>query len=174
MAITLYDATVGHYIRQLHSLDHLLDMAAKYCEANNREVQQIVEAQIRSDMLPFRYQVEASIGHSVGALEGVKGGEFLPPKGTRDADHPALRAQVATALSKLKDWRPEEVEALAKKDVVFNLGGGRVLPFVGEDFLMSFSVPNFFFHVTTAYDIMRGIGVPLGKKDFLGRIKLKT
>jgi uncharacterized protein len=57
---------------------------------------------------------------------------------------------------------------------VCNLGPGRVRPFVGEDFLMSFSVPNFFFHVTTAYDIMRGIGVPLGKKDFLGRIKMKT
>jgi uncharacterized protein len=173
MAITLYDATVGHFIRQLHSVDHLLSMAAKFCEENNQDVQRIVDAQIRFDMLPFRYQVEASIGHSVGALEGVKGGEFLPPKGTRDADHPALRAQVATALAKLKDWRPEDVEALAKKDVVFNLGPERVLPFVGEDFLMSFSVPNFFFHVTTAYDIMRGIGVPLGKKDFLGRIKLK-
>lgn len=173
MAITLHDATVGHFIRQLSALEGILEIGAQHCGANNLDAGRIVEARIREDMLPFRYQVEASIGHSLGALLGVKGGEFLPPKGTRDADYAALRGEVATAISRLKDWTPEEVEALADKDVVFNLGGGRMLPFTGQDFLLSFSVPNFFFHATTAYDIMRAIGVPLGKKEFLGRIKLK-
>ena len=56
---------------------------------------------------------------------------------------------------------------------MFNLGPDRKLPFEGHDFLLSFSVPNFYFHATTAYDILRAIGVPLGKQDFLGRIRLK-
>ena len=173
MAITLYDATAGHFLQQLGAMEGILEIGARHCAANNLDVERTVEAQIRHDMLPFRYQIEASIGHSLGALEGVKAGEFVPPKGTRDANYAALRAEVATAIARLKQWRPEDVEALAGKDVVFNLGPGRALPFTGQDFLMTFSVPNFYFHITTAYDIMRAIGVPLGKKEFLGRLKMK-
>jgi len=68
---------------------------------------------------------------------------------------------------------PEAVNALGGKDVTFALGE-RKLPFTAEGFLMSFSLPNFFFHATTAYDILRHKGAPLGKRDFMGRLKLKT
>jgi len=173
MAVTLHDATVGHFIQQLGAMEGIFEIGARHCAANALDPERIVEARIREDMLPFRYQIEAGIGHSLGALEGVKGGEFVPPKGSRDANYAALRAHVAAAIAKLKEWKPEDVEALADKDVVFNLGPGRTLPFTGQDFLMTFSVPNFYFHLTTAYDIMRAIGVPLGKKEFLGRLKMK-
>ena len=69
-------------------------------------------------------------------------------------------------------WTPEAVNALGGKDVIFALGD-RKLPFVAEGFLMSFSLPNFYFHATTAYDILRTNGVPLGKRDFMGRMKMK-
>jgi len=173
MAITLYDATAKHFIQTMGALEHLLKRGQAHCAANNLDVSRIVEARIREDMLPFRYQVEAAIGHSLGAIEGAKTGEFLPPKGTRDADYPALQKAVADARTKLQAISADEVNALEGKDVVFNLGPDRKLPFEGHDFLLSFSVPNFYFHATTAYDILRAIGVPLGKQDFLGRIRLK-
>ena len=69
--------------------------------------------------------------------------------------------------------RRDEVDALMGKDMVFQLGERR-LPFVAEDFLLSFSVPNFYFHATTAYDLLRHRGMPLGKRDYLGRLRLKT
>jgi hypothetical protein len=173
MAITLYDATAGYFIQTMGALEHLLKRGQAHCTAHNLDVGRIVEARIREDMLPFRYQVEAAIGHSLGAIEGAKTGEFLPPKGTRDADYPALQKQVADARTKLQAFTPDEINALEGKDVVFNLAPDRKLPFEGHDFLMSFSVPNFYFHATTAYDILRAIGVPLGKQDFLGRIRMK-
>lgn len=173
MAITLYDATVGHFSQGMGALEHLLKRGQQYCTTNNHDIGRIVEARIREDMLPFRYQVEAAIGHSLGAIQGAKTGEFLPPKGTRDADYPALQKQVADARAALAAITPDEVNALEEKDVVFNLGPERKLPFVGRDFLLTFSVPNFYFHTTTAYDILRAIGVPLGKQDFLGRIRMK-
>jgi hypothetical protein len=80
---------------------------------------------------------------------------------------------VTEARDELSALTPEAVNALVGRDVTFKLGD-RALPFTAEDFLMSFSLPNFFFHATTAYDILRQKGAPLGKRDFLGKLKLKT
>jgi hypothetical protein len=123
-------------------------------------------------MLPFRYQIQAAIGHSVGAIEGAKGGEFKPPYGNPASDYAALQKEVADALAKLKSYTPAEINALEGKDVVFNLGD-RKLPFTGENFLLTFSLPNFHFHCTTAYDILRSKGVPLGKRNYVGAPKIK-
>ncbi len=67
----------------------------------------------------------------------------------------------------------EEVDALSGRDMVFQIGERKV-PFTTDNFLLSFSLPNFYFHATTAYDILRTKGVPLGKRDFLGRMRIKT
>ena len=76
------------------------------------------------------------------------------------------------ARDELAALTPGDVDALVGRDVIFKLGE-RALPFTAEGFLMSFSLPNFFFHATTAYDILRHKGVPLGKRDFMGRLKMK-
>jgi hypothetical protein len=68
--------------------------------------------------------------------------------------------------------KPDEVNALEGKDVAFQFGETKV-PFVAETFLLSFSLPNFHFHATTAYDILRSRGVPLGKRDYMGRMRIK-
>ncbi len=73
----------------------------------------------------------------------------------------------------MKSYTPDEVNALEGNSVIFNLGD-RQMPFTGEGFLLTFSLPNFHFHATTAYDILRSKGVPLGKRDYMGRIRLKT
>ncbi len=173
MAITLYDATVAGFIQTMGALGHLLKRGRVHCEETGIDLTSVLESRIIPNMLPFRYQVQAVIGHSVGAVEGVKAGEFKPPYGTPTADWDALQAAVAEALEKLKSYTPDEVNALEQKDVVFNLGE-RQMKFTGEGFLLTFSVPNLHFHATTAYDLLRAKGVALGKGDYLGRIRLKT
>jgi uncharacterized protein len=172
MAITLYDATAALFIQTLGAMEGFLKRGQAHCEDNNIALTEIIETRLFSDMLPLRYQVQAAIGHSVGAIEGVKGGVFKPPYGTPTSDYAAIQKEVAEAIAKLKSYTPDDVNALEGKDVVFNLGD-RQLPFVAEGFLLTFSVANFHFHSTTAYDILRSKGVPLGKRDYLGRLKMK-
>ena len=95
-----------------------------------------------------------------------------PPSGKSELDYAALQALVTEALNELSVLTPETVNALVGRDVTFKLGN-RALPFTTEGFLMSFSLPNFFFHAATAYGILRHKGAPLGKRDFMGKLKLK-
>ena len=97
---------------------------------------------------------------------------FAPPSAKPDLNYAALQALVKEARDELSVLRPEAVNALLGHDLTFKVGD-RTLQFTAEGFLMSFSLPNFFFHATTAYDILRHKGAPLGKRDFLGRLKLK-
>jgi hypothetical protein len=172
MAITLYDTTATLFIQTLSAMDGILKRGLAHCGDNNIAPADMLEVRLFADMLPLRYQVQAAIGHSVAAIEGVKSGVFKPPYGTQGADFAAVQAEVTAAIAKLKSYTPDEINALEDKDVVFNLGE-RQLPFVGKGFLLSFSLPNFHFHATTAYDILRSKGVPLGKADYIGRPQLK-
>ncbi len=173
MTISLYDATAALFVQSLGGIEHFLKRGLEHCRQHTIAPEVIVETRLYPDMLPFRYQVQAAIGHSLGAIEGVKAGEFKPPYGTPTSDYAALQKEVAGAREMLKALSREEVDALETKDVVFNLGDQK-LPFTGEGFLLTFSMPNFYFHATTAYDILRSKGVPLGKRDFIGRIRMKT
>ncbi|HOZ28170.1 MAG TPA: DUF1993 domain-containing protein [Hyphomonadaceae bacterium] len=173
MAITLHDASAALFIQTLGAVEGFLKRGQAHFEDNNIPLGDILETRLFSDMLPFRYQVQAAIGHSMGAIEAVKGGVFNPPYGTPTSDYGALQGEVAAALAKLKSYTPDEVNALEGNSVIFNLGD-RQMPFTGEGFLLTFSLPNFHFHATTAYDILRSKGVPLGKRDYMGRIRLKT
>jgi uncharacterized protein len=106
-------------------------------------------------------------------MEAAKNGVFVPPSGKPDLDFPALQALVTEARNELAELTPEAVNALVGRDVTFKVGD-RALSFAAEGFLVSFSLPNFFFHATTAYDILRYKGAPLGKRDFMGRLRLKA
>lgn len=173
MAITLYDATVAGFIQTMGSIDGFLKQGRKFCEDGSVDLTSMLDAHLFPNMLPLRYQVQAAIGHSVGAIDGVKAGVFKPPYGTPTADWNALQTAVTDAIAALNAYTREEVNALEQRDVIFNLGD-RQMPFTGEGFLLTFSVPNFHFHATTAYDILRSKGVPLGKRDYLGRIRMKS
>jgi hypothetical protein len=169
MAITLYDATVASFQQTLGAMKGFLGVAQKH----GIDTVEIVDTRLFGDMLPFRYQVQAAIGHSVAALEACKSGAFDPPHGTPNADYAALQAEVDAGLARLGEFKPAEINALEGRDVAFKLGD-RSLPFTAENFLLSFSLPNFHFHCTTAYDILRSKGVPLGKRNYLGAIRLKV
>ncbi|MEQ1783205.1 MAG: DUF1993 domain-containing protein [Hyphomonadaceae bacterium] len=173
MKTTLYDATVAAFIQHLSALEGILKIGRKHCEATGIDLTEMLNSRIYETMLPLRYQVQAAIGHSVDAIEGIKGGVFKPPYGTPTDDFDALQARLHEAVTQLKAYSREEINALEDKDVVFNLGEIQ-MPFTGEGFLLTFSLANMHFHATTAYDIFRMKGAPLGKKDYVGNIRLKA
>jgi hypothetical protein len=169
---TLYDATGALFSQTLEAMEGILKRGRKHCEETGIDLTEMLNSRIYEDMLPLRYQVQAAIGHSVGAIEGVKGGVFKPPYGTPTDDFDALQVRVCEAAGQMKAYTRDEIDALEHKDMVFSLGEQQ-MPFTGEGFLLTFSLPNFHFHATTAYDIFRSKGVPLGKRDYIGRPRIK-
>jgi uncharacterized protein len=170
--VALYDATVALFSQTLGALEGVLTKGRTHAEASGIDLTELLNARIYQDMLPLRYQVQAAIGHSVGAIEGVKGGVFNPPYGSPNHDFGQVQAELADAVSRLKAYTPDEINVLGDKDVIFKLGE-MAMPFTGEGFLLTFSLGNMHFHATTAYDILRSKGVPLGKRDYLGRPRMK-
>ena len=171
MAISLYDVSVANFIQTVGAVSAFLDKGLAWAKENGHDPEALVETQLAGDMLPFRFQIASVVHHSAGAIAGVKAGVFRPP-GAVEGDYAALQASVAAALADLKAQSRDEIDALEGKDVVFKLGE-RGLPFTAENFLMTFSLPNLHFHATTAYDILRQKGAPLGKRDYLGGMRLK-
>ncbi|MDO8396864.1 MAG: DUF1993 domain-containing protein [Bradyrhizobium sp.] len=172
MAFSLYDATVANYLQILGAVGGFLEKSLAHFREKGIDPAEIVEARMAPDMLPLRFQIVSVAHHSRGAIEAAKTGVFTPSMGKPDLDYAALQALVTEARDELAALAPDDVNALAGRDVTFRFGE-RALPFTAEGFLMSFSLPNFFFHATTAYDILRHKGAPLGKRDFMGRLKLK-
>ena len=107
-----------------------------------------------------------------GAMEALKSGVFNPPGRAGPLDYAALQNLVTEAKGKLEALKPDDVNALEGKDVAFQFGETKI-PFTAETFVLSFSLPNFHFHATTAYDILRSRGVPVGKRDYMGRMRIK-
>ncbi|MGE3865974.1 MAG: DUF1993 family protein [Hyphomonadaceae bacterium] len=172
MALTLYDATVGHYKQQVGALANVLAKGAEHFKGDKAALADILETRLFPDMLPFSFQVVSIAHHSVGAIAGAKAGVFTPPPRTYDGDYKGLQDLLANTLATLDAVKPEDVNALSGKDVVFKVGDMQ-MPYLAEGFFISMSLPNFFYHCTTAYDILRSKGVPLGKRDFMGRPQLK-
>ena len=173
MAFSLYDATVTNYLQILGAVGGFLDKSLTHFRDKGIDPAEIVGARLAPDMAPLRFQIVSVAHHSRGAIEAAKSGVFSPNMGKPDLDYAALQGLVSEASKELSAMTPEDVNALIGRDVTFKLGE-RALPFTAEGFLMSFSLPNFFFHATTAYDILRHKGAPLGKRDFMGRLTLKT
>jgi hypothetical protein len=173
MAIALYDVSVANYLQTLGGVAGFLEKALAHFTANKVDIDEIVETRLFPDMLPFRFQVQSVAHHSLGAIEGVKKGLFQPPPQAPAYDYRGLQQLVAEAREALLKVTPAEVNALEGRDVVFQLRDFK-MPFTAEGFLLSFSLPNFYFHATTAYDILRMKGVPIGKRDYMGPLRLKS
>jgi hypothetical protein len=154
MATSLYDMSVASYLQILGSVSGILQKGADHARDAGLNLDDIVETQLRPDMLPFRFQVISVWHHSLGAVRGIQAGLFQPPPSLPDLDYAALQGLVTEAATELQALSPEEVNAMAGKDVLFKLTSMEI-PFTAENFVLSFSLPNFYFHATTAYDILR-------------------
>ena len=173
MTVSLYELSVSNYLQTLGAVAGFLEKASGHFRDNNVALDEIVETRLYPDMLPFRFQVQSVVHHSLGAIEGLRQGVFRPPQNLPNHGYPELAALVANARETLQKAAPEEVNARAGADVIFEIRGTKV-PFTAEGFVLSFSLPNFYFHAATAYDILRSKGAPVGKRDYLGRMRLKS
>ena len=173
MSFSLYAATIPTYRQILGSVSGLLAKAESFCAEKGLAHEEIIHARLAGDMLPFAYQVKSTAVHSLGAIEGVRKGVFSPDVTPPPQTFHDLKANITHALTALEAVDPKEVDAFVGRDMRFAFGE-RQLNFTAEDFLLSFSQPNFYFHATTAYDILRWKGLPIGKRDFAGRLRLKA
>ena len=171
MAIDLYDTSVANFLQVLESTGKILEKGESFAADNGLALADIVEARLREDMAPFRFQVVSVWHHSLGALKGVREGLFQPPPDLGDLDYAALKGLVDEALEALSKESRDDINALQGLEMLFKAGGFEV-PFKAENFLLSFSLPNFYFHATTTYAILRMAGVPLGKMDYLGNMRM--
>ena len=173
MAISLYDISVSTYLQVLGGISGVLEKGAEYAGKNDLDLAEVVETRLHPDMLPFRFQVTAATHLSLGAIRGIREGVFSPPPPMPDLDYSGLRDHVSDTVTELKMVEREEVDALEGNEMKFKMGDFE-MPFTAENFILSFSLPNFYFHATTTYDLLRMAGVPLGKMDFLGKLRVCT
>lgn len=172
MAFSLYAATVPSYQQILEAVIGLLGKAEAFCAEKGMAHQDIIQARLAADMQPFAYQVKSTAVHSLGAIEGVRRGVFSPDTTLPPESFAELKARLVATLAALESVEPAEIDSFVGRDMRFAFGE-RHLDFTAENFLLSFSQPNFYFHATTTYDILRWKGVPIGKRDFTGKTRKK-
>ena len=172
MAITLYDISVVSYLQTLGAVSGFLDKGLSHCRDKGIDPEEIVGTRLFPDMHPFRFQIQQVVLHSVGAVEAIKTGSFQRPGERPRQDYAALQALVIDARESLKKLKPEEINGRDGAEVIQETRDSKRV-FTAEGFVLSFSLPNFYFHATTAYDILRMKGVPVGKHDFMGALRLK-
>ncbi len=173
MAISLYDISAASYLQMLSGVLGFVEKGRSHFESKGTDLKQVVETRLHPDMLPFRFQLVSVAHHSLGALKALESGVFGPPSGVPELDYAGLQKLVEDARAGVQQHSRDAVNAREGKDVVFQIGE-RKMPFTAEGFVLSFSLPNLYFHAATAYDILRMKGVPLGKRDFLGPPRLKA
>ena len=172
MAISLYDISVANYLQVLDGVAGFLDKGSAHCTQNDIDLDEVVETRLYPDMLPFRFQLVCVAHHSLGSIKGIESGASGPPGSGEELDYSGLQNLVTEARSALQQFDRDTVDAWEGKEVLFKIGSNQ-LPFTAENFVLSFSLPNLHFHATTAFDMLRMKGVPLGKRDYLGGLRLK-
>jgi len=169
--MTLYDAFVPGCLQLLKSVLGLLEKAEAYCNEQGLPAGQLIHARLAPDMFDFAYQVKSCTVHSIGAIHGVQHGNFSPDTTPPPDSFDGLKARVGEAMKALEALSVADLDKLSDKPMTFTIGDKLLWNFIGRDFFMSFSQPNFYFHVTTAYDILRMSSVPIGKRDYLGSVR---
>lgn len=171
MSISFYDTSVKSYLQVLDGVAGVLNKGVTHATEAGLDLQDMVITRIHDDMMPLHFQIVSVAHHSLGAIEGMQQGIFRPPSFELDMDYASLQAVVDNARDKLGALDAAEIESLADASLVFKLGKNEI-PFTNCNFLLSFSLPNFYFHATTTYSILRMLGVPLGKMDYVGQMKI--
>ena len=171
MPQSFYDASVGCYQQILESTAQVLKAGQEHAETHSLELSEMVDYRLHETMLPLSFQVISVWHHSHGAIEGMRAGVFTPPPSKPGIDYSGLCDLVDEARAKMSQETEESMAALSGQNMIFRLGEAEI-PFTTDNFLASFSKPNFYFHTTTTYAILRQLGTPLGKRDYLGNMKM--
>ena len=172
MAISLYDLCVPTFLQTVTAIGGFLDRAAAHCAQTGGDPDAFVEARLFADMAPFHFQIEATCHHAVWGVEALRTGAFTPPPLVGRVPFAALRAMIAEGEAALSAFDRDEIDGCAGKELDLQIGPRR-LAFTAETFILSFSLPHFHFHAVTAYDILRSRDVPIGKRDYEGRLRTR-
>jgi uncharacterized protein len=163
----MYQSSVGVFAPFLTNLSDLLDRAAAYAEARKIDPSVLLDMRLYPDMYNLTRQVGEANRHAVVGCALLVGCDPYAFPETQP-DIAELKSRIATAIDFIEGLPRSAIDGAADREVVFRFRNGVERRFTGRSLLLTFSVPQFFFHVTTAYDILRHAGVDLAKKDFLG------
>jgi uncharacterized protein len=167
MTVSMYKISVPIFMQFLQSLSAVLDKAAAFAEAKKVEPSVLLNTRLAPDMFPLVRQVRAATDHAVNACGRLAGVE-LPTLPNADATIPELKDRIAKTIEFIKGLKPAQIDGSEDKEIKITFPSGAVREFTGQSLLLNNSLPNFYFHCTTAYDILRHCGVELGKRDFMG------
>ena len=166
MSISMHKASAPVFLRMLGNLDALLDKAEKYAKERNLDPNLLVTSRLAPDMRPLSAQVQFASDTSKFAIARLSGGA-APPMADTETTIAELRERIKKTVDYIKSVPASAVDGSEEREVVLKFPNGE-MKFTGLAYLTGFVLPNFLFHVTTAYAILRHNGVPLGKGDFLG------
>lgn len=167
MSLSMHNASVPVFVKMSKNMLVWLDKAEAHAKARKFDPNNFVGMRLAPDMLPFARQIQIASDAAKGAVARLAGEE--PPKWADDeATLAQLRARIEKTIAYVESVPAHRLEGSEKRDVVMPIGPDRTLRMSGEAFLESFSIPNFFFHVTMVYALLRQGGVEIGKGDYLG------
>lgn len=167
MAVSMYTVSVPLFIQHLNGLDTVLDKAAAWAAARKVSETDLLNTRLSPDMFNLTRQVRAATDHAANAAGRLAGKELL--KFANDETAIAqLKDRIAKTIDYLKTIKQSEVDGTESKEISITFPNGQTRQFTGQSLLLGHSLPNFYFHATTAYDIIRQCGVEIGKRDFMG------
>jgi hypothetical protein len=164
----MYQASIPVLLRAMRNLSAILDKGAAHAEAKNFAPEVLINARLAPDMFPLARQVQSVSDAAKGCAARLAGIE-VPSYPDTETTFPELQERLAKTVNFLESIEPEQIDGSEEREVVLKLRNGE-MRFTGQAYLLSFVLPNFFFHMTTAYDILRHNGVEIGKMDFLGGV----
>jgi uncharacterized protein len=167
----MYYTVIRQFIRSLKNLDLILDKATAYAQRRKFDVNNFFTARLAPDMLPFPAQVRIACDTAKGAAANLAGKEN-PKHEDNETNVEQLRARIAKCVAYLETFKPGDfAEATGQTIVKMPNPPGKVLQ--ADEYLFARQIPNFYFHMATAYNLLRAGGVEIGKGDFLGPLDLK-
>ena len=168
--LSLYDITVPTYIRMLEASIVVMEKGQEFLTKKEIDLSEIINMRLAEDMLPFHSQVNIGCHNTIGCVKAFFDGEFRPPQvSLEDLDYQGLIAHIAASIDELNGLDKDKVDSRFGQPLVFKVGD-KSTPFTTQNFAMSFAIPNVYFHTTTLYDMLRIKGVPLSKRDYLGKM----
>lgn len=171
MSMTMYDVLVPSYIQILDGLVGTLDIGLAFCKEKGIDPDEMAQRRLVGPMQPLSFQVFSAAYHSAGAIDSLKEGAFHPPSREPINSYAKLQEIARDALAKVKTLTPQDVNDHMNKEIVFASHGFKLV-YTAENFIHTFSLPNFYFHVTMAYALLRQAGAPLSKRNYLGSMRV--
>jgi hypothetical protein len=169
MSISIYDVTIPVLTAALTNLSALLDKGAAHAERKKFDSKALADSRLIADMMPLTKQVQIACDNAKGAAARLAGVE-APKHEDNETTLPELKARIAKTLDYVQSITPEQLRDAETREITVTFPG-LTLKFTGHTYVTTFVIPNFFFHLTMAYALLRQNGVEIGKGDFLGKIQ---